>query len=206
MKIFTILALLCLPALAGAAERPVPAAYGELVRDLVKNCEPGKKVAVANFAYPDGGASGDGVVVSERLTTELVGLKKFRVTERAEIEKVLAELKLQSSGAMGADTIKDMGKMLGADWMIVGTLTGLSRGRIEVNARLVGVESGEIISAAAAKIKKDWRAQLPAREPGENDFRKTDELDEYGKAIHKYISEKAGEENHVVKDPPPAFK
>lgn len=201
MRALLMLTLLLMPPLAGALEPPAPAGYGKLVKQLLKGRAGDKKIAVANFSYPDGSAAGDGDIVSERLTTELVRLKKFRVAERREIQKVLAELRLQSSGATGSDPIKDMGKVLGADWMILGTLTELAGGRIEINARLVGVESGEIISAAAVKVKKDWR-EPPA---GENDFKRKADLDEYDKAIQKYMRQKAGEEKRVVREMPPSF-
>lgn len=201
MKALLSLTLTFMPLLAAAAAPPAPAGYGKLVKQLLKGREGDKKIAVADFSYPDGRAAGDGDIVSERITTELVRLKKFRVAERREIQKVLAELRLQSSGATGGDPIMDLGKVLGADWLILGTLTELSGGRVEINARLVGVESGEIISAAAVKVKKDWRDPPP----GDNEFRRKSDLDEYDKAIQKYMEQKAGEEKRVVKEMPPSF-
>lgn len=203
MKIFLVLLLACAPATSGAAGA---GPYRDLVRELVKNAAGAdKKIGVANFTYPDGRVSGDGDVVSGRITTELVRLKKFKVTERKEIEKVFAELKLQSSGAIGADSIKDIGKTLGADWLILGTLTELPGRRIEVNARLVGVESGEIISACAVKVKKDWSDKPAASGKGGSEFKDGAELEEYDKAIRSYMDKKAGEEKHVIKEPPPSF-
>jgi len=202
MRTLLALTLLLAPVLAGALNAPVSGAYGRLVRDLLRNRAGDRKIAVANFTYPDGRVSGDGDVVSERLTTELVSMKKFRVAERREIEKVFDELKLQGSGAMGTDPVKDVGKMVGADWLILGTLTELSGGRIEINARLVGVESGEIISASAAKVKKDWRDNPKSDDSGEVEIKKNDRLDEYDKAILKYMDEKAGGKKQVIKEPP----
>lgn len=201
MKKIILLSLLLLPAFAAALENPGKTykggAYRALLGELLENCTGvDKKIAVANFAYLDEKTSGDGSVVSERLTTELVKLRKFKVTERTEIAKVFTELKLQSSGAMDADSVKSAGKLLGADWMIVGTLTELPGRQIEVNARLVGVESGEIINACSVKVKKDWRDK--AREPeAENELRDKDELKEYDKAIRKYMDEKKGGRQQV---------
>jgi len=203
IKILLAVLLLCGPVVAGAAG---PGSCRELVRELLKSSTGAdRKIGVANFTYQDGRDTADGDVISGRITTELVRLKKFRVTERREIEKVFGELKLQSSGAMGADSIKSVGKMLGADWLILGTLTGLPGGRIEVNARLVGVESGEIINAYSVKIRKDWKDAPAAEKAEENDFNKSGELKEYDKAIRSYMDKKAGEEKHVIKEPPPSF-
>ncbi|MDO8804113.1 MAG: FlgO family outer membrane protein [Elusimicrobiota bacterium] len=137
-----------------------PNAYRPIANELLENCEGAdKKIAVAGFSYSDGRDSRDGGVVAERITTELVKLKKIKIIERKEIEKVFEELKLQRSGAIDSDSVKDIGKMLGADWVVVGTLTELPDKQLELNARIVGVESGEIINATSAHLKKDWLDQ-----------------------------------------------
>ena len=178
--------------------------YRQIAAELLKNREgKDKAIAVAGFSYSDKRDSRDGSVITERLTTELVKLKKFRIIEREEIEKVFGELKLQGSGAVEGDSIKSAGKMLGVDWMIVGTLTELEGRLIEVNARLVAVESGEILSAYTAAVKKDWR-EKPAREKAdENELKESDELKEYDKAILKYMDEKTGKKQQIKQ--PPSF-
>jgi curli biogenesis system outer membrane secretion channel CsgG len=203
MKILLALLFACSPSLAGAAEGPQAEVYRDLARGLLKNCSgTGQRIGVANFSYPDGRKSGDGDVISERITTELVRLKKFRVAERSEIENVFSELKLQASGLMGADSVKSVGVMIGADRLILGTLTQLEDGSIEVHARLVGVESGEITNAMSVKVKKDW-LDKPLRDgSGGEEIKKSSKLEEYDNAIRKYMDEKAGKKNQVVKEPP----
>ena len=202
MKTLAALILLLVPVFAGAKENSKGNAYKILVSELLDNCTgTDKKIAVANFNYLDERTSGDGNIISERVTTELVRLKKFKVTERKEIEKVFTELKLQRSGAIDTDSIKSMGKMLGADWIILGTLAEISDRQIEINARLVGVESGEIMNAYSVNIKKDWRDKIKKDSAEENDLHDKDELKEYDKAIFKYMDGKAGEKKQVVKQP-----
>jgi len=131
--------------------------YQMLVGELLKELEGvDKKVAVTGFSYSDGRDSRDGGVVVERITTELVKSKKVKVIERKEITKVFEELKFQRSGAIDSGSAKEIGKMLGADLVIVGTLAELPDKQIEINARVVGIESGEVLSAASARLKKDW--------------------------------------------------
>lgn len=178
--------------------------YRQVASELLKNCEGrDKAIAVAGFSYSDKRDSRDGSVIAERLTTELVKAKKFRIIEREEIEKVFTELKLQESGAVGADSIKSAGKMLGVDWMILGTLTELDGRQIEINARLVAVESGEIINAYNAVVKKNWRDKPAKDSAGENELRDSDELKEYDKAILKYMDEKTGKKQQIKQ--PPSF-
>ena len=203
-RFITAALLLCFA--AGTAMAAGPGDCRGLVRGLLRKAPAaGGKIAVADFNYADGRVSADGEVLAGRITTELVELEKYKVAERREIEKVFAELKLQGSGAIGTDSIKDIGALLGADWLILGTLTELSRGRIEVNARLVEVSSGEIIGARRVKLRKDWRDKPAAGEKGENSFNEGTELKEYDKAIRTYMDKKAGSERRVVKEPPPSF-
>ena len=175
--------------------------YRQIVHELLKNCEgKDKAIAVAGFSYSDKRESRDGNVIVERFTTELVKIKKFKIIEREEIEKVFTELKLQESGAVETDSIQRAGKILGVDWMLLGTLTELEGRQIEINARLVSVESGEIINAYSGMIKKNWRAKAAKDSAGENELRDSDELKEYDKAILKYMDEKTG--GKQVKQPP----
>ena len=131
--------------------------YGSIADGLLKNYNgEGGVVAVAGLAYADGRVSGDGNVLSERITTELVKKNRLKVVERKAIEKMFEELKLQRSGAIDQDSAKKLGKMLGADCVVLGSLSELAGNMIELNARLVDVESGRIISAVSALVEKDW--------------------------------------------------
>ena len=148
------------PSSAQATSEKKTEVYQTIADELLKNCEGSdKKIAVAGFSYSDGRDSRDGGVVAERITTELVKAKKFKVIERKEIEKVFEELKLQRSGAITPDSAKEIGKMLGADWLVVGTLTELPDKQLELNTRVVNVESTEILTASNDRIEKDWLDQ-----------------------------------------------
>lgn len=131
--------------------------YKTIAKELLDDSEVnGKKLAVAPFSYFDSRESGDGAIVAEKLTAELVKTKKLTVIERKEIEKVFQELKFQMSGAIAPSSAKSVGQVLGADWLVVGTLTELPDRHLEINARLVSVESGEIIRTASGIVKKNW--------------------------------------------------
>jgi len=131
-------------------------AYGPLVGALLKDYKgEGRTIAVTGFTRPDGRATADGSIVAERVTTELIRQKRLTVVERKAIEKVLSELKLQLSG-IDADSTRKLGKMLGADLLVVGTITELPGDRLELNMRLASVESGEAINAASGQVTRDW--------------------------------------------------
>ncbi len=115
-----------------------------------------RKVAVLPFSYTDKHLSHDGAVISERLLTAITNKREFEVIERSLLEKVLAELNLQRSGIMDENSIKGLGKILGVEGIVTGTLTRRKDGRIEINARLIKTESAAVIIAAVASVTPDW--------------------------------------------------
>ncbi|MBU2530770.1 MAG: CsgG/HfaB family protein [Elusimicrobia bacterium] len=117
----------------------------------------GKKIAIIPFSYADAReGTTDGSIVSERLTMKMINLNKFEIIERSVLDKVMNELKLQSSGIMDANSTKELGKVLGVDAIITGTLVERTGGKIEVNARLIKTETARAIGAAQIIIEKDW--------------------------------------------------
>jgi TolB-like protein len=115
-----------------------------------------KKVAVLPFEYVDGRKSAGGRVVAEELTNRIVELGDLTVIERGLVEKVMSELEFQMSGAVDPDTAKKIGKGLGVEAIITGTLEDLGDDRVEVNARVIKTESYEIIAAASGEVVKTW--------------------------------------------------
>jgi len=118
---------------------------------------PGIKLAVLEFPYAGGKASYGPVIIQERLTTQLAQNKKITLIERGLLNKVLGELNLQASGAMDEETVKKLGKMLGADAVVTGTLNDTKETETEINARVVETETGKIIAAASASVEKTWK-------------------------------------------------
>ena len=131
--------------------------YGAMLKELLDGYQgEGKTIAITDLAYADGHASSDGDVVSARMTTALIKMNKLKVVERKLIQQMLAELKLQNTGVVDQDSAKKLGKMLGADLLVVGSVDELPGKLLEVNLRLASVESGEALSAASGQISKDW--------------------------------------------------
>jgi curli biogenesis system outer membrane secretion channel CsgG len=131
--------------------------YAPLVSALLKDYSgEGKTIAVAGFSYADGSGPTDGNIVAGRFTTELIRLKKLKVVERDQIERVLAELKLQNTGSIDPDTAKRIGRMLGADLLVIGGMVELPGAVLELNVRLADVGSGQAVSAASGRVNRDW--------------------------------------------------
>ena len=145
--------LITSPAFAGNA-------YKNIVSDLVLGIEnPKATVAVLDFSYTDGRNSQDGLIVSERIALQLVKSKKIAVVERKELDKVLQELKLAQTGLIDANSTAAIGKMLGADFVLLGSITEMPNNQLSLSARIVSTASGTVISAALTEVKKDWLDQ-----------------------------------------------
>ena len=66
----------------------------------------------------------------------------LEVIERSLLEKVLRELNLQSTGAVDEASAKEIGKILGVEAIVSGTLIDLGAKEVEVNARLIITQTG----------------------------------------------------------------
>jgi len=123
-----------------------------------------KRIAVLSFPYHDGDVSSGSSLVAERLTTLLVERGEAEVVERALLDKTMAEIRLGTTGMMDPGTTQKIGKILGVTAVVTGTLVDLEENETEVNARLIRTETGEILSAGSARIKRSWN-DLPRPAP-----------------------------------------
>jgi len=163
-----LISVTLLAALCGAAGAQPLEKLADKLTDGIKD-RPAIKLAVLEFPYAGGKASDGPVIVQERLTTALVQNKKITLIERSLLKKVLGELNLQASGAIDDETAKKLGKMLGADAVVTGTLNDLKETETEINARIVETETGKILAAASSAVEKTWKDAAVAQ-PRPQDF------------------------------------
>ncbi|HXS99253.1 MAG TPA: CsgG/HfaB family protein [Elusimicrobiota bacterium] len=88
-----------------------------------------------------------GFAISELLTNRFVSQAKFTVVERTQLNRVLAEQKLQKSGAIDPASAAQAGKLLGARLLLLGSVEKLS-GRYQVNVRIVDAQTDEVMAVA----------------------------------------------------------
>ncbi|MEJ5284716.1 MAG: FlgO family outer membrane protein [Brevinematales bacterium] len=86
--------------------------------------------------------------IAESFITTLKKSEKFKLAERQRLIDLIDEKKLVLSGLIEKDVeeTKKIGKLISADAIIFGSFSSID-GNIEINARLVSVDSGEIIMA-----------------------------------------------------------
>ena len=106
-------------------------------------------IAVLPFQNQGLGQNFANVDILDKLITAFVNLGRFKVIERAQLEKILQEQSLAASGIIDATTAAEIGKGIGVDGVVVGSIT-YSGSTISIDARLIDTETAAIISAQDA--------------------------------------------------------
>jgi TolB-like protein len=106
------------------------------------------KIAVLDFELKGEGYETDdmGEIVAEWFITAFVKEGRFDVIERSLLNKILEEQKLSISGIIDEGTATELGKLLGVKVIISGSVLRLMNA-LEVNARIIDVETASIIAA-----------------------------------------------------------
>ena len=115
-----------------------------------------KRVAIVPFTGPRGASSFSGAVVSERLVIQILARGELDLVERGLLDKVLEEQRLGVFGIMDQDTVKNLGKVIGVDAILTGSIIELRNEKIEVNARLINTETAQVMAADTIRMTKDW--------------------------------------------------
>lgn len=108
----------------------------------------GISIAVADFSGSDKEL---GRFLADTLLTDLAQSERLHMVERAEIGKALTELKLQSTGLAEPQDVKKVGRLLGADRLIVGSYL-VQDNQLVINARLLDVRTGRVTPGGAANV------------------------------------------------------
>lgn len=112
-------------------------------------------VAVAELESDAGGRTGR-LIAAE--ITEAFVRAGVRVVDRTNIERISEELEFQLSGAVQDDTVAEIGQALGADYLVFGTVRsitrpGYSNRGLKVNAQLVDVARGRVVSSGSTEVE-----------------------------------------------------
>ena len=122
-------------------------------------------IAVADFDSIGCDAS-VGTAVAEIIRTEMAGGEGLRVIERSRLEDVMAEQALATSGAVDERDAVQLGALLGADFIGVGSVSLLGD-TYTVSGRIVAVATGEVVAAETESCDREDRLVNLAREMAE---------------------------------------
>jgi len=111
----------------------------------------GTMVAVLNFASPSATFTD---YVIEELTGELVTGQKVAIVDRQNLALISTEMNLQLSGDVSDESAQAIGKMLGAQSIISGTLTDMGR-FYRFRIRVINVETARIQTQVSLDLRKD---------------------------------------------------
>jgi TolB-like protein len=95
-----------------------------------------------------------GIGVQAMLLNELRQNGALRVVERRELTRLLDELALSEGGAVDPSTAAQAGKLVGARYMVFGSITDLF-GEVVLTIRIVNVETGELIRSTTARDQRE---------------------------------------------------
>ena len=114
------------------------------------------RLAVAEFdnGSDDPGADALGKGLQSMLTTDLSQVEGITLVERARLQELLNELNLGAEGVLDPATAVKVGKTLGATHVVAGSYT-IVEGSMRLDARLVSVETGEVVLGEEVSGEKE---------------------------------------------------
>ncbi|MBI3298141.1 MAG: hypothetical protein HYZ75_08255 [Elusimicrobia bacterium] len=150
-----------------SVRRDSPMTATETDRDVSKYTGPKRRIGVVDFENKTSYGQRLGSAASDILVTELAKTNRFVVVERDKLAKILDEQKLQASGAIDARTVVQVGKILGLNAIVTGSVTEFGvktegseyllvqskrqTAEAAVDIRLVDAETGQVLYADSGK-------------------------------------------------------
>lgn len=118
-----------------------------------QNLPKDRKIRVAVLPFRDAPShAGSGEIAADAIITKLLSIPSYEIIERSALEQVLKEQNLSATGAVDSKAVGDLGKLLGADALVMGAVTEFQDrnklifppARATVTARMVLTETGAI--------------------------------------------------------------
>lgn len=108
----------------------------------------GERMNIAVFPFENKGASRDlGEIILDKMITVLYNQARFEMMERDKLNKVLDEQTLGQAGVIDAASAATIGKGIGVDAIVLGSVAASSSGALSIDARVIDTESAAIIVA-----------------------------------------------------------
>lgn len=135
--------------------------YRRLARELTEPLgKTPRRVAVLPFRGLDPSLNAEGEAISERLLGRLYGRGGVVLIERSRLQQVMSEMSLGQTGALDAASAAEVGRLSGAQALVVGTVARARKG-LDLAARVVDVETGRLLAAASARLPEGRNLAAP---------------------------------------------
>jgi formylglycine-generating enzyme required for sulfatase activity len=123
-----------------------------------------EKVTIAVFDFEALGVdNASALTISDLMRTELTGIGTWDLVEREKLTRILKELELQRTGLTQIDKAREIGRILNAEKLVLGSVGKLGSMYV-VQARLVDVETGKTDLAKKVTCNCPLDEILPAIE------------------------------------------
>jgi len=93
--------------------------------------------------------------LAEIMITELSKVQAFKLVERKKINALIEEMQLSQSGLISEESSIQVGKLLGAQYLVFGSYMINSKDKVRIDMRIVEVETGLTIKAEEVTDKLD---------------------------------------------------
>ncbi|MBF0431092.1 MAG: hypothetical protein HQK83_07430 [Fibrobacteria bacterium] len=110
-----------------------------------------KAIAIMPFKVDENIPADAGRTISEFAVVNFHSSGRYKIVERQEFSKMMAELELAQSDLVAEEIQIKLGKLLVADRMLVGSVSE-SFGKRMITARILSVETGEVLSTATTTV------------------------------------------------------
>ncbi len=140
-----------------ARAQDLKASVEQLARDLGNSVPEGRTLIIAVSDFPDlqKTVSDLGRYIAERLVTRLSARpEKFRVIERSRLDQVLSELRFSYTDLVDPANAERLGKMLGVQAIVVGTLSDLGN-NVDIDARIIEIGTNGTLPGVSVTLSKD---------------------------------------------------
>jgi TolB-like protein len=124
---------------------------GNAVKYFAERLEKGNKIVVLNFSAPTARLA---EYVAEELTAGFVNNGSWTVVDRNNLELLQQEMQFQLSGEVDDDTVLSIGKKLGAQIIISGSMEAVGN-LFRLRVRAISVETAAIKGINTANIQRD---------------------------------------------------
>lgn len=112
---------------------------------IIESMKQGTTVAVLSISSKD---SSESEFVIDELTFHLVSTSRFKVVDRRSLDAIQAEAKFQYSGDVDDNSAVSIGKLLGANIVITGSVSGSGSTR-RLRLKALNVQTAEIMAMAS---------------------------------------------------------
>lgn len=114
------------------------------------------RIGIADFDEETESASrySVGALTAALMTEKLSRSTVFSIIERRNLEKLMEEYELSFSGFIDEETAPQIGQIQGVELLLLGSVGEVDSGYL-ITARLVGVETGAVITSSSIRVGRD---------------------------------------------------